>query len=291
MNTYKYDTEELLDATDLLSLCDEVGIDYRKKGKYTEVLCPFHNDNNYGSAILIDGYIKGRYRKGIHCFACGRTFSVMDIVSHYTGEENMGLGFIKNLDWLADFNGGEDLYVQQEYLEEQREFQQSRNEYTNTESLAKNKPVKAKFPLSAEDLILLGLKEYSTSDTMPAYFVNLNVSDYLSNVDAKNKEALLICDFFKGHFHCTEYVKYSFSAKEKYNIKTLWQEDEAAFIWMIKNKCESKLKDVESILELSKYGVTEDFILLRYGLKKIKRKLNDILDKVIACEVELSEAR
>jgi hypothetical protein len=64
--------QRLLDDVDIEYICEQCGVEMRHRGRVTECLCPFHDDQHYGSARL-----RG---KGIYCFACSRQYSVFDIV-------------------------------------------------------------------------------------------------------------------------------------------------------------------------------------------------------------------
>lgn len=55
-------------------LLDALGIDYRNKGGYCEIICPFHADNHFGSAKIKDGRF--------HCFACGESADCFKLVMY-----------------------------------------------------------------------------------------------------------------------------------------------------------------------------------------------------------------
>lgn len=58
----------------LEDICDELGIDSRRKGSTLQIICPFHNDTSFGSCIIKNNRM--------YCFACGESADGIKIVRH-----------------------------------------------------------------------------------------------------------------------------------------------------------------------------------------------------------------
>lgn len=67
----KYDIEEMKRNVPIEDVLDRFGIPMKRKGKETYVLCPFHNDEHFGSAKI--------WQNGIKCFAENEWYSVLDV--------------------------------------------------------------------------------------------------------------------------------------------------------------------------------------------------------------------
>ena len=65
---------EIIDATDAISVCEELGIEMKRYGTRISILCPEHNDTHFGSCFLNE--------HGYHCFACHASGDSISLVRH-----------------------------------------------------------------------------------------------------------------------------------------------------------------------------------------------------------------
>ena len=84
--------QRLLDDVDIEYICDLCGVEMRHRGRVTECLCPFHDDQHYGSARL-----RG---KGLYCFVCAKQYTVFDIVMH-----SMNMSYYEAYKFIAEQTG------------------------------------------------------------------------------------------------------------------------------------------------------------------------------------------
>ena len=74
----EYDLERIKECVSMEDICDILGIEKRRIGGLTSVLCPFHDDQRFGNAFIMkDSRIK--------CFACGHTADIFDLYMFQTG--------------------------------------------------------------------------------------------------------------------------------------------------------------------------------------------------------------
>lgn len=64
---------EFIDEIDPETVCEEYGIEIKKRGSKIQILCPFHDDTHFGSAVLT--------RHGMHCFACGESHNIVEMIA------------------------------------------------------------------------------------------------------------------------------------------------------------------------------------------------------------------
>ena len=48
----EYDLDRIKDYVSMEDICDLLGIEKRRIGGLTSVLCPFHDDENFGNAFI-----------------------------------------------------------------------------------------------------------------------------------------------------------------------------------------------------------------------------------------------
>lgn len=93
-----YDERAILDEVSALEVAMDLGIKMQKRGKNYSVLCPFHNDGHFGSAVLTN--------KGMHCFVCNETWSITEYIME---EENISK--MDALKIMGDVAGGAEKFV------------------------------------------------------------------------------------------------------------------------------------------------------------------------------------
>lgn len=93
-----YDENKIMDDITAVEVCQELGIKMKKSGKSISVLCPFHGDNHFGSAVLTD--------HGMHCFVCNETWKLTDYIM-----EAENLSKMDALKIIGDIAGGAEKYI------------------------------------------------------------------------------------------------------------------------------------------------------------------------------------
>ena len=73
----------------LEDVCDDLGIETRYKSGALQLICPFHNDTNFGSCIAKNNRI--------FCFACGESADNVKIV-----QKVLGVNFFEACEHIAD---------------------------------------------------------------------------------------------------------------------------------------------------------------------------------------------
>ena len=79
-------------AVDMEDVCNMLGIATNRSRNTLQVLCPFHNDQHFGSCVVKNGYLK--------CFACGESADSIKLVQHVLGEN-----FMEACKTIADIAG------------------------------------------------------------------------------------------------------------------------------------------------------------------------------------------
>lgn len=99
----KLDLRTLEEDSDPLEIARALGVKIYPKGNRNFICCPGHKnrlgreDLNPTNAVLTE--------KGYHCFACGVSVGIIDMVREITG-----YSFKEAVNFLASFNGGAELY-------------------------------------------------------------------------------------------------------------------------------------------------------------------------------------
>jgi len=97
----KYDTAAIKEAADVFMVAQAIGMDMQHNRHYknrVSVLCPSHDDKNHGNCFLTE--------RGCHCFACGESFDVFDMV-----RLQLNLEFKEAAEYVADLCGGRKRFV------------------------------------------------------------------------------------------------------------------------------------------------------------------------------------
>ena len=83
---------ELVKDVDIEDVCEYEGIEVKNIRGHKQILCPFHNDQNYGSCFIKNNRI--------HCFSCGESADSIKLVRHI---EN--LSFVDALRVIGEIGG------------------------------------------------------------------------------------------------------------------------------------------------------------------------------------------
>lgn len=86
------DKEELRDAADIFVVAEALGITVKTVGRRHQILCPAHDDRNYGSCFLSE--------RGFYCYSCGARGDVYDLV-----RKTLGISFEDSVKWVASLFG------------------------------------------------------------------------------------------------------------------------------------------------------------------------------------------
>ena len=93
--------EMLRENADMETVCDNLKIPTLEKGGRIQVICPFHDDHNFGSAYIINNQIR--------CFACDVHADALSVVMKVKG-----YNFPQACECLANMFGGVAAYTDSE---------------------------------------------------------------------------------------------------------------------------------------------------------------------------------
>lgn len=85
---------DIIDATDPISVCEELGLEMKKYGHRVSILCPEHEDTHFGNCFLNE--------HGYHCFACHASGDSISLVRH-----TLNLSFFEACRFVAGISGCE----------------------------------------------------------------------------------------------------------------------------------------------------------------------------------------
>ena len=99
----RFDKERILSESDALTVADYIGMETKDKGSRISILCPRHNDRNFGSAFLDkDG-------KGYTCYVCGEHHDTFQMVRDF-----MGISFPEAVKTVAEACSIGDIFIERE---------------------------------------------------------------------------------------------------------------------------------------------------------------------------------
>ena len=273
--TVFYDKEKIIEDLDMLSLLDNLNIPVKRMGKHISVLCPFHNDNHFGSAYLLCGMHRGRLAKGIYCQVCHEYTDAISLVQNI-----LGLDYKNTLEYLANLNSFAENYILDTDYNYNHSQQKNNDcaeiETNNNNSTKKSVPKIKKMPFSQEELSFLGFFTDFSNDNYAGYDIKCS-SKFKPSDDKFYIEHCYIRDNELNY----EYLICE-KNKNKYDLQTFFNEDFEAFCYLLQNKIDDKKEQLLSLLSLLQYSVNEDMIL-------IKQEFNFMLNKVETLNRKLSE--
>ena len=163
------DKELLLEECDVRTVAEYIGMDVAKRGSKYSILCPEHNDGNFGNCYLTP--------KGYICYACGAKGDAYKLVMKHTD-----CSFSEALNIVAECSGGKELFDTIEYNENEQ------------------------LPLTAEELNTIGL---TTGSNMLYVKNTLSEIDEKDNEKRYQKVNGEILEFEKGSLYSLSsiYVK------------------------------------------------------------------------------------
>lgn len=89
------DKESIREAADILIVAEEAGIPLNLRGKRPQIICPCHDDQNFGSCYL------DQEKKTFKCYACGAKGDIFDLV-----QAALNLTFNDAVAFVAETCGG-----------------------------------------------------------------------------------------------------------------------------------------------------------------------------------------
>lgn len=247
-----YDIEKITENANAYDVAVAIGMDVISKGGRNYIYCPGHidrlgkMDNTPKNAILTN--------KGYHCFACGVTVNLFQMVQeyykNYLGTE---LTFSEILEIVADTCGGREMYTLSK-----KDYSHSKKEFVET------------FILSKEELSLIGIfpqiKNKNYLYSVPKYSEDLIQKQY--------QEKRYFLDKTTNDFD-SEYIIYS---TVPYSIYSFYQESEGECIKMLLEKTNEKIEFLRS--EIDKVDNFEPNLILHnnnYDEKLIVENMKNIL--------------
>lgn len=298
----RYDKELILSEVNMLNVLAKLNISVSdnttrtdlSNGNKREILCPFHDDKNFGSAsIFID---PKKNFKGIHCFACGESWSVIKLV-----QQKLGFNYGQTLEWLAELcPGGKENYILSDNKKSGRGSSWGVvsidvNGLVKTNVKTEMKEEKIKNPmiglLTNEDLRFIGFTDY------PQY-----TSDITGNIigcyktEPESWELPDECFAEKGYIYSTDkkainpkydetldaiwYIKYN-GQKSKYGFNELVEEDPEGAVNIVCLKIMVLLKEKQDIVKALSGAPNKTLVNVVHLTKKEIKRLRKLYNRIM----------
>lgn len=84
----EYRVDLLSEEADIEAVAEYIGIETRRMGGHTSILCPCHSDKHYGSCYLGRYKFRSGIKDGFRCYSCGAKGDAIDLVREHC---NVGL--------------------------------------------------------------------------------------------------------------------------------------------------------------------------------------------------------
>lgn len=252
----EYDLERIKECVSMEDVCDILGIEKRRIGGLTSVLCPFHDDQNFGNAFI-------KKNNKIKCYACDTAGDIFDVYMHQTG-----------------------LSLQEAAAEISDRFGLS------GVTVVPQKKKSAKMPFSRSELTAIGLlredrgtEKYPVSileapEKLPGYTMEKETTLGYSK---QSRKLVAIVD---------NYIVSKKGQPMYKHLLELFENDKDTFFWMVQNKCceyykkyIDALSTITALQEvLAEKGIQNDFlgyqssiakekiVIIRGAYKKTKKK-------------------
>ena len=107
-----YDIDRIIEDADVFAVAKALGLETNENSKKynpetgdgLQVLCPFHNDQHFGSAAFVVKRRSGKLYKGFRCWACNTKHDLPGMVGSL-----MGLSFPESLEFIAKTTVGDNV--------------------------------------------------------------------------------------------------------------------------------------------------------------------------------------
>jgi hypothetical protein len=250
----EYDADAICKMADPEVIAECLGLETRRKGRRTSILCPDHNDHHFFSCYLTE--------QGYHCFSCGGHGSVIALVRKVNN-----VSFREACSFICDILGDKDGFWQDSAAQHQKHV------------------------LSDEDLRLIGLKPRKTSDGQPrpgaGIYKSIAIFDDREDVDLQKgqkleKNFLLIsdvdCSFEEpvqandGYYVLKECIDHD-------PLRSLLQTDEESYSELIRQKAEEAKERYSQMVEMAKNPArfysdsNPDAFLIAYYCHKVAHRV------------------
>lgn len=197
----EYDLERIKECVSMEDICDILGIEKRRIGGLTSVLCPFHDDQNFGNAFITKN-------NKIKCYACDKAGDIFDIYMHQTG-----LSLQEAAAEISDRFGLSGVTViSQKKKSTKMPF--SRSELTAIGLLREDRGTE-KYPVSILE----------TPEKLPGYTVEKETTLGYSK---QSRKLVAIVD---------DYIVSKKGQPMYKHLLELFENDKDTFFWMVQNKC------------------------------------------------------
>ena len=231
----EYDLEKIKECVSMEDICDILGIEKRRIGGLTSVLCPFHDDQRFGNAFI-------RKNNKIKCYACDKAGDIFDVYMHQTG-----LSLQETAKEISERFGLADVTLQKR---------------------------SSGMPLSREELTAIGLltgdrkpERYPESvleapEKRLGYTVNKETTLGYSK---RTREVVAVVD---------DYVLSKNGQPMYKHLADLYESDKGTFYWMVRNKCREYYKKyiaAKKTISVLQEEIQNDF--LDYQMSVVNKKL------------------
>ena len=196
----RFDVEKLTQDADPLLVAEQIGMETQQRGSRTSILCPSHMDTKHGNCLITE--------TGYHCFACGATGNVFNMVKEF-----LNVDFPTACSIIADICGGEEYYA---------------------ESGKSGKPTVKM--LTAEECKLIGLHNN------PVCILAATTDDPLEYEKENFKVEI---DIDTAEDPVQRYLVYSM---DRNPLLDLCRNDPEAYYELIRNRCENALQTYQHML-------------------------------------------
>ena len=204
------DRDQILEIADPLVVAEYIGLATKKVGNRISILCPGHEerlghpDNHFGNCYLTP--------HGYHCYSCGASVGLIDMVMEVTGEP-----YAEALGIIGDCCGGRELF----YTDKRR--------------------IRETLPVNLDDLKTIGLDPKSG-----IMFDSVNVVN-AQEAEHNDGEYRIWPHYFLDGDHM-EKENVACTATAAPSLFTLYKEDPEAYNYLLSQKAVSALWDAEDHL-------------------------------------------
>lgn len=258
----RYDADRIIEDADPLEVVSALGMDSQKRGKNVFIRCPGH----LSRMGHIDEHMSNAWltRNGYYCSSCGKAVSVIEMVM-----EVKGCSYWEALAFVADLNGGRELYVDKSSV--------SKYDYSHS-GTKQMVPQKKVMPLKREMQEMIGLLGATSFEKcFCPIFVYPNEPE-----ETAKKHGRMNAD------GSIDYEWLVLDRTKRMSLVMLYEEDYEAYLWLIKEKCGERLEIIKDILSEVGESKEEVWINISYVLRKMQKQINAEKKE---CEEELDRIK
>ena len=240
----RYDANRIIEDADPFEVVQATNIEWQKKGKNVFIRCPGHL-NRIGKE---DQHVNNAWltKHGYFCSVCGVAVNTVSMVM-----EARNCTYREALEFVADLNGGRELYVDKDST---TNFQTDKifAPY-GTYDYSKKQDKKCKMlPWNLQDEI--GLNIGSNKSFYPIFCY--------TDKPEENAEKTGRIDI-EGNI---EYEWLVMDRTKKMSLADLYKDDYEAYLWLITSKCEERLEIINDCLKHFSSQTNEFCVNMKYVL-------------------------